>query len=92
MDEPEHVLRFPGLHLAWETLRGAPGSCAILNAANEVAVEAFLNKRIRFDQIHQLNRATLDSLVCVPPECLDDLLALDARSRQEAERNLSRMA
>jgi 1-deoxy-D-xylulose-5-phosphate reductoisomerase len=92
MDEPEHVLRFPGLRLAWETLRGAPGSCAILNAANEVAVEAFLNKRIRFDQIHELNRATLDSLQCTPPECLDDLLALDTRSRQEAERNLTRLA
>jgi 1-deoxy-D-xylulose-5-phosphate reductoisomerase len=91
MDEPEHVLRFPGLRLAWETLRGAPGSCAILNAANEVAVEAFLNKRIRFDQIHELNRATLDSLVCSPPECLDDLLALDVRSREEAERNLTRL-
>lgn len=91
MDEPEHVLRFPGLRLAWETLRGAPGSCAILNAANEVAVEAFLNKRIRFDQIHELNRATLDSLQCSPPECLDDLLVLDARSRQEAERNLTRL-
>jgi 1-deoxy-D-xylulose-5-phosphate reductoisomerase len=89
MDEPEHVLRFPGLRLAWETLGGAPGSCAILNAANEVAVEAFLNKRIRFDQIHELNRATLDSLVCTPPECLEDLLALDARSRLEAERNLN---
>jgi 1-deoxy-D-xylulose-5-phosphate reductoisomerase len=63
-----------------------------LNAANEVAVEAFLNKRIRFDQIHQLNCATLDNLVCAPPECLDDLLALDVRSRQEAERNLSCMA
>ena len=92
MDEPEHVLRFPGLRLAWETLRGAPGSCAILNAANEVAVEAFLNKRIRFDQIHELNRATLDSLVCNPPECLDDLLTLDSRSRQEAEKNLSRLS
>ncbi len=92
MDEPEHVLRFPGLRLAWETLLGAPGSCAILNAANEVAVEAFLNKRIRFDQIHELNRATLDSLVCNPPECLDDLLTLDSRSRQEADKNLSRLS
>jgi 1-deoxy-D-xylulose-5-phosphate reductoisomerase len=92
MDEPEHLLRFPGLRLAWETLRGAPGSCAVLNAANEVAVEAFLNQRIRFDQIHDLNRATLDSLVCAPPESLDDLLALDDRSRREAEQNLSRMA
>jgi 1-deoxy-D-xylulose-5-phosphate reductoisomerase len=91
MDEPEHVQRFPGLRLAWETLSGAPGSCAILNAANEVAVEAFLNKRIRFDQIHELNRATLDSLQCSPPACLDDLLALDARSREVAERNLTRL-
>jgi len=38
-----------------------------------------------------LNRATLDSLVCTPPACLDDLLELDVRSRQEAERNLTRL-
>jgi 1-deoxy-D-xylulose-5-phosphate reductoisomerase len=91
MDEPEHVKRFPGLRLAWETLRGAPGSCAILNAANEVAVEAFLNKRIRFDQIHELNRATLDNFQCSPPDSLDDLLVLDARSREVAAQNLSRL-
>jgi 1-deoxy-D-xylulose-5-phosphate reductoisomerase len=91
MDEPEHVLRFPGLRLAWETLRGAPGSCAILNAANEVAVEAFLNKRIRFDQIHDINRQTLDGLVCAPPLDLQDLLALDAKSRQTAAQNIARL-
>lgn len=92
MDAPDHLARFPGLRLAWETLRGAPGSCAILNAANEVAVEAFLNKRIRFDQIHELNRATLDSLQYSPPDGLDDLLALDARSREEAVRNVARLS
>jgi 1-deoxy-D-xylulose-5-phosphate reductoisomerase len=86
MDEPEHLLRFPGLKLAWETLQGAPGSCAILNAANEVAVEAFLNKQIRFDQIHAVNRATLDSVVCAEPAHLDDLFGLDALSRAEAKR------
>jgi 1-deoxy-D-xylulose-5-phosphate reductoisomerase len=91
MEEPEHVLRFPGLRLAWETLRGAPGSCAILNAANEVAVEAFLNKRIRFDQIHDINRQTLDGLVCAPPLDLQDLLALDAKSRQTAAQNIARL-
>jgi 1-deoxy-D-xylulose-5-phosphate reductoisomerase len=91
MEEPEHVLRFPGLRLAWETLRGAPGSCAILNAANEVAVEAFLNKRIRFDQIHDINRQTLDDLVCAPPLDLQDLLALDAKSRQTAAQNIARL-
>jgi 1-deoxy-D-xylulose-5-phosphate reductoisomerase len=84
MDEPDHLLRFPGLQLAWETLRGAPGSCAILNAANEVSVDAFLNRRIRFDQIHAVNRATLDRVVCAPPVTLDDLFALDALSRAEA--------
>ena len=91
MDEPEHVLRFPGLRLAWETLKGAPGSCAILNAANEVAVEAFLNKRIRFDQIHAVNRQTLDSLVCAPPLTLEDLLVLDAQSRQKAAQTIAHM-
>jgi 1-deoxy-D-xylulose-5-phosphate reductoisomerase len=86
MDEPDHLLRFPGLQLAWETLRGAPGSCAILNAANEVAVDAFLNKQIRFDQIHAVNRATLDRVVCAAPGHLDDLFALDEISRAEAAR------
>lgn len=92
MDEPEHLLRFPGLGLAWETLRGVHGSCAVLNAANEVAVDAFLNKRIRFDQIHDVNRATLDGVVSVPPVNLEDLLALDKQSRLQAEQVLKRIA
>jgi 1-deoxy-D-xylulose-5-phosphate reductoisomerase len=91
MDEPDHLLRFPGLQLAWETLRGAPGSCAILNAANEVSVDAFLNRRIRFDQIHAVNRATLDRVVCAPPVTLDDLFALDALSRAEAALCISQL-
>ena len=86
MDEPEHRLRYPGIALAWETLRGAPGSCAVLNAANEVAVDAFLNKRIRFDQIQDVNRATLDRLAFDAPDSLEALLALDAASRSEASR------
>jgi 1-deoxy-D-xylulose-5-phosphate reductoisomerase len=91
MDEPDHLLRFPGLQLAWETLRGAPGSCAILNAANEVSVDAFLNQRIRFDQIHAVNRSTLDRVVCAPPLTLEDLFALDAHSRTEAARCISQL-
>lgn len=88
MDEPEHRLRFPGISLAWETLWGVPGSCAVLNAANEVAVDAFLNKRIRFDQIQDVNRATLDCMRFSAPAGLDDLLALDALSREQAEENV----
>lgn len=84
MDEPGHLQRFPGLKLAWETLKGAPGSCAVLNAANEVAVDAFLNRKIRFDQIHAVNRQTLDTWAFDAPKNLDDLIELDTLSRQAA--------
>ena len=51
IDGDGHRERYPGLALAWESLRGESGSCAVLNAANEVAVAAFLERQIRFDQI-----------------------------------------
>lgn len=77
--------RFPCLGLAWEALQAPPGTCAVLNAANEVAVAAFLDGRIRFDQIHRLNRATLEGVHTSKPDSLADLLALDAQARQAAE-------
>ncbi|WP_353238564.1 1-deoxy-D-xylulose-5-phosphate reductoisomerase [Limnohabitans sp.] len=91
MDQADHLLRFPGIQLAWETLRGAPGSCAVLNASNEVAVDAFLSKRIRFDQIQDVNRATLDSMSFSAPTGLEALLALDASSRSQAEQSILKM-
>jgi 1-deoxy-D-xylulose-5-phosphate reductoisomerase len=55
----------------------------VLNAANEVAVEAFLAGRIRFDQIHQVNVATLEACPAQADHVrsLDGLLALDAQAR-----------
>ncbi len=91
MDDEQHLQRFPGLKLAWETLNGAPGSCAVLNAANEVAVEAFLNRLIRFDQIHQVNRQTLDEWTATAPQTLNDLIELDTRSRAVAQSRVSRL-
>jgi len=85
MDAPGHAQRFPGIHLAWEALRGPSGTTAVLNAANEVAVAAFLERRIRFDQIHAVNLQTLASVVPAPPASLADLLALDAQSRAAAQ-------
>jgi 1-deoxy-D-xylulose-5-phosphate reductoisomerase len=84
-DAHDHPRRFPGLQLAWEALRAPSGTCAVLNAANEIAVAAFLEKRIRFDQIHETNLATLTALTVTRPSCLDDLLALDASARQTAQ-------
>ena len=82
-EAPDHQL-FPGLQLAWEVLAAPTGTAAILNSANEIAVAAFLDKRIRFDQIHFVNRATLDKLSASEITGIDDLLALDAQARAVA--------
>ncbi len=76
--------RFPGLQLAWDALRAPPGTTAVLNAANEVAVQAFLDGRIRFDQIHAVNLATLERCVPTAPACLGDLMAIDGQARASA--------
>lgn len=77
--------RFPGLPLAWQALEAASGTTAVLNAANEVAVAAFLGQRIRFDQIHAVNLATLSQVLPGRSVCIEDLLAIDAESRSVAE-------
>lgn len=84
--EEADAARYPGLQLAWETLRGPAGSTCVLNAANEVAVEAFLARRIRFDQIHQVNTESLAAGLIEDgmSESVDGLLALDARVRRHA--------
>ena len=84
LDSNGHQLRFPGLKLAWSVLQAPAGSTAVLNAANEIAVAAFLDGHIRFDQIHEVNLETLETVVTASPQSLDDLLALDAQSRDAA--------
>jgi len=84
--------RFPGLSLAWAALAGPAGTTAVLNAANEVAVAAFLDGRLRFDQIHAVNQATLHSVQPSKPGSLDDLLAIDAQARTQAQAQVQRQA
>jgi 1-deoxy-D-xylulose-5-phosphate reductoisomerase len=88
----EHKLRFPGLSLAWEVLAAPAGSTAILNAANEIAVAAFLDRKIRFDQIHHLNVETLSAMVPVAPKSLDELLELDQAARRISDLIVQRFA
>jgi len=83
--------RFTGLALAWDSRRAAPGTTAVLNAANEVAVAAFLDRRVRFDQIHAVNLETLSTLSFSEPQSLADLLALDQQARAVAEQVASRL-
>jgi 1-deoxy-D-xylulose-5-phosphate reductoisomerase len=91
LDSRGHRERFPGLQLAWDSLRAAPGTTAVLNAANEIAVAAFLARQIRFDQIHSVNLATLEALHPSNPQSLEDLLDLDAQARSVAQGALSRL-
>ncbi|RZL89354.1 MAG: 1-deoxy-D-xylulose-5-phosphate reductoisomerase [Variovorax sp.] len=90
-DAPDELL-FPGLSLAWQALRAAPGTTAVLNAANEIAVEAFLQRRLRFDRIHAVNMETLEAVRPSKPASLADLLALDARARAAANAAALRFA
>jgi 1-deoxy-D-xylulose-5-phosphate reductoisomerase len=84
--EEADARRYPGLQLAWATLNGAAGSTCVLNAANEVAVEAFLSRRIRFDQIHGVNAQSLSDcrLADADTDTVEGLLDLDARARRVA--------
>ncbi|MDB5929616.1 MAG: 1-deoxy-D-xylulose 5-phosphate reductoisomerase [Polaromonas sp.] len=74
-------LRFPGLRLAWDVLKAPVGSTAVLNAANEIAVAAFLDGCIRFDHIHQVNHETLETVSVSDANDIEGLLALDAEAR-----------
>ncbi|MCM2339965.1 1-deoxy-D-xylulose-5-phosphate reductoisomerase [Rhodoferax sp.] len=91
LDANGHGQRFPGLALAWAVLAAPPGSTAVLNAANEIAVAAFLAGQIRFDQMHAVNLETLAKVQPAPPGSLEDLLALDAQSRDAAARVVARL-
>ncbi|NKE64939.1 1-deoxy-D-xylulose-5-phosphate reductoisomerase [Ramlibacter sp. RBP-2] len=91
LDSRGHRERFPGLRLAWESLRAAPGTTAVLNAANEVAVAAFLEGQIRFDQIHAVNLATLSAVTPSNPQSLDELLELDRMARHAAGQAAGRL-
>ena len=92
--EEADAVRFPGLHLSWQALRAAEGSTAVLNAANEEAVAAFLDRQLRFDHICRINR---DALEAVTPQAgevdsVEGLLALDARARRHARQRIAALA
>ncbi|MBF4207924.1 1-deoxy-D-xylulose-5-phosphate reductoisomerase [Pseudomonas donghuensis] len=76
--------RFPCLRLAREAAEAGNSAPAVLNAANEVAVEAFLQRRIRFPEIASMIEKVLDQEPVVAVESLDAVFAADQRARQLA--------
>ena len=92
--EPADRRRFPGLFLAYDALAAPAGSPAVLNAANEEAVAAFLAGTIRFPQIHSVNARTVEALAggIGHIASLDDLMALDERARAVAQGVIKELA
>ncbi|RIA56431.1 1-deoxy-D-xylulose 5-phosphate reductoisomerase [Dichotomicrobium thermohalophilum] len=87
--EAPDATRFPALRLAHEAMEAGGSAPTVLNAANEIAVAAFLNKRIGFMGIPALIARTLDraagEIGTAAPETLDEVLATDQQARQLAQ-------
>lgn len=82
--EAPDLVRFPALRLAREALQAGGGSPTILNAANEIAVEAFLRKQIGFLAIAETVDRVIQRIGDASADTLDDVVALDFAARQAA--------
>lgn len=84
--EPPDLERFPAIRLGMEAARMGGTAGAVLNAANEAAVECFLQGRLRFDQIVPVCAKVLEAHPFDPSPDLDAIFGLDAWARKEVER------
>jgi 1-deoxy-D-xylulose-5-phosphate reductoisomerase len=90
--EAPDLVRFPALRLARAAISEGGAKPAILNAANEVAVAAFLKDKIAFLDIATLVEQTMMSYVPASPVSLDDLFSIDAEARRYAQEQLEKVA
>jgi len=81
--------RFPCLSLAYQAIEQGGTAPAILNAANEVAVAAFLDRRVGFTAIPKIIESTLSVIPAIETQNLDELLAVDVQARAIAEQQIS---
>ena len=79
-DKPD-TENFPNLQLAYVALKAGGNLACILNAANEVAVDAFLNDRIKFFDIFRINEKCMNNMAFIKDPSLDDYLATDTECR-----------
>lgn len=79
--EPDYQ-RYPCLRLAIEASESGQAATTIINAANEIAVDAFLNGRIRFTDISTINSEVLQQLNLSEPMSVEEVLEIDAQARE----------
>ena len=82
--QPPDLQKFPLLKLAYQCQEAGGSATCTLNAADEIAVEAFLAGRIGFPQIYQIVSGTLDAMPAKKPRSIGDILEVDRESRQVA--------
>jgi 1-deoxy-D-xylulose-5-phosphate reductoisomerase len=80
--EPPDLEKFPCLRLAYEAAEAGGAKTIALNAADEVAVAAFLESRLRFVEIAQVIEQTLAETPAHHPESIKEVLAADAKARE----------
>ncbi|GIV54177.1 MAG: 1-deoxy-D-xylulose 5-phosphate reductoisomerase [Candidatus Kapaibacterium sp.] len=90
--EQPDVARFPCLRIALEALRAGGTAPAVVNAANEVAVEAFLTKQITFTDIPRVIERTLDAMLVDEQTSLPALIELDRQARLRARDVVSQLS
>jgi len=83
-EEPD-LERFPCLALAYRALDAGGSASIVLNAANEVAVQAFLEQRIAFTDIATVIHRTLDSVAPPPPRSVAEVVEIDTQARRSAQ-------
>lgn len=83
---------FPCLDLAYSAIKDGGTMPAVLNAANEIAVDAFLKERIGFTDIPSIIERVIEKHQKMPCDTIEEVLEADAWARQEAERQIRRIA
>jgi 1-deoxy-D-xylulose-5-phosphate reductoisomerase len=88
---PPDMGKFPCLRLAFEAAEAGGSRTIALNAADEVAVAAFLDGEIGFLGIPQVIQATLDETAIVHPESIKQVLSMDSEARQLAQQQVAHL-
>lgn len=76
--------KYPNLKLAIEACKSGQGACTALNAANEVAVAAFLDEQIKFTDIYKINETSVMKFVSEQVDNINEVISLDSRAREFA--------
>ena len=83
------MARYRCLQLAQDAARSGGTAAAMLNAANEIAVDAFLQHKLRFDRIPEVIDATLQTLPVMSASDLEQVMAADRQARSTAQQQVA---